>query len=133
MTEVSSPPDASNQIVVVVEDEPLIREFEIVLWEDLGYRTVDFSTGETALKYLEQNAGEVFLVFSDIKMPGSVDGLVLARAIATRWPWIRVVLVSGHADPEDLALPREMRFIRKPFSPADVIGTISEWTSSRLS
>jgi CheY-like chemotaxis protein len=128
MNENTSPSDASNQIVVVVEDEPLIRELEIMLLEDLGYRTVDFTTGETALRYLEQRAGEISVVFSDIRMPGSVDGLVLARTIAKRWPWIRVALLSGHAQPEDLALPREMRFIRKPFSPAEVIGTLSEWT-----
>jgi DNA-binding NtrC family response regulator len=117
----------TQKTVVLVEDEPIIRMHELMLLQDLGFSALDFESAEAALRYLEDHSTEVLVLFTDIRMPGSVDGLMLAKIVGQRWPWIRVVLASGHAQAEELALPREMMFIRKPFSPAEVIDTMSEW------
>src|SRR5215211_5770211 len=112
--------------VVLVEDEPIIRMHELMLLQDLGFPTLDSDSGEAALGYMEDHSTEVLLVFTDIRMPGSIDGLMLAKIVGQRWPWIRVVLASGQTRAEELALPREMRFIRKPFSPAELTDTMSD-------
>ena len=130
-TAVEHLPSTTQKTVVLVEDEPIIRMHELVLLQDLGFPTLDFESGEAALSYIEDRSAEVLVVFTDIRMPGSVDGLMLAKIVAQRWPWIRVVLASGQTQAEELALPREMRFIRKPFSPAELIDTMSEWPAQK--
>jgi CheY-like chemotaxis protein len=125
-TAVEHLPSTTQKTVVLVEDEPIIRMHELVLLQDLGFPTLDFESGEAALRYLEDHSAEVLVVFTDIRMPGSIDGLMLAKIVGQRWPWIRVVLASGQTQAEELALPREMRFIRKPFSPAELTDTMSD-------
>ena len=124
MIRTPGPSDPPPRTIVLVEDEPIIRMHELVLMEDLGFPTVDFADGDGALGYLEEHAETVFVVFTDIRMPGTIDGLGLAKIVGQRWPWIKVVLASGQTQAEELALPREMRFIRKPFSSGEVMGPL---------
>lgn len=106
------PPEPENATVLVVEDEVLIRLMVSDELREAGFRVVEAANADDALAYLQ--AGErADLVFSDVRMPGSMDGIALAEKVRTEYPSVRVVLTSGHL------LPREIRaglpFLAKPY------------------
>jgi hypothetical protein len=61
-------------------------------------------------------------------MPGQMDGLGLAHAVRERWPWIRIIVTSGHLHEDDPQFPDGAKFLPKPFLPLDVIATTSQWS-----
>ncbi|WP_409564421.1 response regulator [Methylobacterium sp. J-076] len=107
-------------LAIVVEDEPEIRELAKTLLEETELQVVGCPSAEEALAVLQQRGGEVALVFADIRLAGQMDGLQLARAVATLWPRARLVITSGHGvrRPD---LPAEAVFIAKPWRAADVL------------
>jgi CheY-like chemotaxis protein len=72
---------------------------------------------------------DIAVVFTDIQMPGSMDGLKLARAVRNRWPPIRIVATSGLVNVRTEDLPDGGRFLPKPYSPVQIIGTLRELTN----
>jgi len=111
MTLVSAPP---KTIVLVVEDELLVRWHAVGLVEDVGFEAVEASNADEAIRILEARS-DIRIVFTDIDMPGSMDGLKLARAIRHRWPPIELILTSGHFNVSDADLPERGCFFPKPF------------------
>ncbi|HEX4160349.1 MAG TPA: response regulator [Rhizomicrobium sp.] len=101
-------------VVLVVEDEFLIRMNTVDMVEDAGYDTLEASNADEALEILDHHS-EIAIVFTDINMPGSINGIELAETIAEHWPGIRVVLTSGRYLMRDENLPDDDRFILKPF------------------
>ncbi len=106
------PPEPENATVLVVEDEVLIRLMVSDELRDAGFRVVEAANADDAMAYLQ--AGEpADLVFSDVRMPGSMDGIALAEKLRSDFPRVRIVLTSGHL------LPREIRgglpFLTKPY------------------
>jgi CheY-like chemotaxis protein len=101
-------------VVLVVEDEFLIRMNTMDMVEEAGYDTLEASNADEALEILERHP-EIAIVFTDINMPGSINGIELAETVAEHWPRIRVVLTSGRYLMRDEDLPDEDRFILKPF------------------
>jgi CheY-like chemotaxis protein len=93
----------SKALVLVVEDELLIRMQAVSMIEEAGYDVVEASNADEAIAILEART-DIRIVFTDIEMPGSMDGLKLARYVRDRWPPIQLVVTSGrhHVDDADL-------------------------------
>jgi CheY-like chemotaxis protein len=115
----------TKRVVLVVEDESLLRLYATEVLEDAGYAVVEVDNAEAALEALETR-DDVRLLFTDIQMPGALDGLELARRVHERWPQVRIVLASGRSRPRRAEMPDEARFIAKPFSPDELVGHIQD-------
>ncbi|WP_342107341.1 response regulator [Methylobacterium sp. SI9] len=111
---------AHPRVALVVEDDPEIRALAETLLEETELDVIGCDSAEAALSVLQARGGEVALVFADIRLAGAMDGLQLARAVATLWPRARLVVTSGHTLPRP-ELPREAVFIAKPWRPLDVL------------
>ena len=98
--------------VLVVDDEDFVRLMAVDLIEDAGFSTVEAVDADDAIRLLEE-LPDIDIVFSDIKMPGSMDGLGLASTIQIRWPHINTILTSGHLMVPDL--PIGTVFLPKPY------------------
>jgi CheY-like chemotaxis protein len=101
--------------VLVVEDELLSRLHAASLVEDAGYSAIEAANADEAIAILEARK-DIRIVFTDIDMPGSMDGLKLARAIRNRWPPIELILTSGHFSLRNGDLPARGRFLRQALS-----------------
>jgi CheY-like chemotaxis protein len=105
----------ANPAILVVEDEPLLRLMAVAIVQDAGFEALAATTADEALAILEARADDVRLVFTDVHMPGSMDGLRLAHAVRDRWPPVELIVTSGrwHIGANDL--PDRGRFIAKPY------------------
>lgn len=99
--------------VLVVEDEMVLRMRAVDIVEDAGFTAVEAVNADEALSILETRS-DINLLFSDIQMPGSMDGLKLAHAVHERWPSIKIILVSGQVEVSDSDKPADSLFIGKP-------------------
>ena len=109
------------RIALVVEDEPETRDLAESVLEETEMRVVGCASAEKALDFLQENGGAVALVFADIRLAGAMDGLQLARAVATLWPRTRLVVTSGVEPEAGTALPEGAVFIPKPWRAFDVL------------
>jgi CheY-like chemotaxis protein len=103
----------SKTIVLVVEDEPIQRLMAVTVVEDAGFESIEAGNAAEAIRILESR-NDIRIVFTDIDMPGSVDGTKLAACIRDRWPPVQIVVTSGYLAGKDVALPA--RFFPKPYS-----------------
>ena len=117
---IASAAEAHPRVALVVEDDPDIRALAETLLEETELDVVGCDSAEAALVVLQARGGDVALVFADIRLAGQMDGLQLARAVATLWPRARLVVTSGHDLPRP-ELPREAVFIAKPWRALDVL------------
>jgi two-component sensor histidine kinase/CheY-like chemotaxis protein len=101
--------------VLIVEDEMMLRMRAADIVEDAGFRPVEAVNADEAMSILESRS-DISLLFTDIQMPGSMDGLKLAHAVHDRWPGIKIILVSGQVTPSDAEKPADSRFFGKPLS-----------------
>ena len=106
--------------VLVVEDEMMLRMRAVDIVEDAGFSPVQAVDADQALSILESRS-DISLLFTDIQMPGSMDGLKLAHAVHDRWPAIKIILVSGQVKPSDAEKPEDSRFFGKPLSDSQMI------------
>jgi two-component sensor histidine kinase/DNA-binding response OmpR family regulator len=113
-------PSAVAPAVLVVEDEMLLRMRAVDIVEDAGYRPVEATNADDALAILESRS-DIELLFTDIQMPGSIDGLKLANAVHERWPLIKIILVSGQLKLTDQDKPVDSRFFGKPLDVKQMI------------
>jgi DNA-binding NtrC family response regulator len=111
---------ASNPIAIVVDDDFLIRMDAVSILEEAGFDTRDAENGDRGLALVEEAHGEVELLFTDVQMPGEMNGFALAREVAHRWPHIGIVVASGAMKPGRGDMPDGATFIAKPFS-ADLV------------
>lgn len=110
--------------VLVVEDEPLIRLDLVSILEEYGCKTYEASNAADAIMMLEANA-EITIVFTDIQMPGTMDGVALAQYVRKRWPPAVIVVSSGKVRPAAGVLAEDIAFLTKPYNDiqlAEVIG-----------
>lgn len=114
-----------NSAVLVVEDEALIRMAIVGELEDAGYEVFEADTVAAAILVLLANS-HIEVMFTDVDMPGGLDGLYLAAAVRERWPPIKIIVTSGHHHIDTLTLPVNGRFVRKPYNPRTVIESIQE-------
>ena len=113
--------------VLVVEDETIIRMCIVDELEDAGFEVFQASNAAQAIEVLIANSS-IEVMFTDVDMPGGVDGLKLAASVRDRWPPIKIVVTSGHRKVDVNALPVEACFVAKPYDPTAVIRSIREMT-----
>jgi len=106
--------------VLVVEDEMVLRMRAVDIVEDAGFTSVEAVNADEAIAILESRS-DIDLLFTDIQMPGSMDGLKLAHAVHDRWPAIKIILVSGQVKPSDAERPADSRFFGKPLGVGQMI------------
>ena len=115
---------AKRAVILIVEDELLIRMHAVEMIEE-AFEVVEAASADEAIAILEARL-DIRVVFTDIQMPGSMDGLKLAAAVRDRWPPIKIVATSGHVKIGADDLPQGRRFLRKPYSPAEIMQTLRE-------
>jgi CheY-like chemotaxis protein len=120
--------ETKRPVVLIVEDEFLIRMDAIDMVRAAGFDVLEASNADEAIAILEDRL-DVTVVFTDIQMPGSMDGLKLAAAIRGRWPPIKIVATSGMTEVSREDLPSGSQFIPKPYSPREVVAALRELTS----
>jgi CheY-like chemotaxis protein len=117
----------NRPVVLIVEDEFLIRMNAVEMVSAAGFDVVEAENSEEAILILERRF-DITVVFTDISMPGSMDGLNLAAAIRGRWPPIKIVATSGLRKIGIDDLPSGSRFLPKPYSRSQIVGTLRELT-----
>jgi CheY-like chemotaxis protein len=117
--------ETRRPVVLVVEDEFLLRLDAVDMIAAAGFEAVEAANADEAIEILEARR-DITVVFTDIQMPGSMDGLKLARAVRGRWPPIKIVATSGHLHVGEKELPEGGRFLPKPYSPTQVTGVLRE-------
>ncbi|THD70173.1 MAG: response regulator [Bradyrhizobium sp.] len=116
---------ASLRAVLVVEDEMMLRMRAVDMVEDAGFTPVEAVNADDALAILESRT-DIELLFTDIQMPGSMDGLKLAYAVHQRWPRIKIILVSGQLKLTDHDKPADSRFFGKPLDVKQMIAEMQD-------
>jgi CheY-like chemotaxis protein len=107
-------------VVLVVEDEMLLRMRTVDMVEDAGFTSVEAVDADEAVAILESRS-DIALLFTDIQMPGSMNGLKLAHAVHERWPPIKIILVSGQLKLANIDIPADSRFFGKPLEASEMI------------
>jgi CheY-like chemotaxis protein len=117
--------ESRRPVILVVEDEFLLRMDAAAMVASAGFAVVEAANADEAIEILETRS-DIAVVFTDIQMPGAMDGLRLARAVRGRWPPIKIVATSGHLTLTDTDLPEGGRFLPKPYSAIEVTGVLRE-------
>jgi CheY-like chemotaxis protein len=120
--------ECKRPVVLIVEDELLLRMNAVDIIETAGFEVVEAANADEAIEILEARR-DIGVVFTDIQMPGSMDGLKLVRAVRGRWPPIKIVATSGHVGVAQTDLPEGGRFVPKPYSPGQVMDVLRELTA----
>jgi CheY-like chemotaxis protein len=110
--------------VIVVEDETLIVLWVEEVLRDAGYEVLTASNANEAIQLLETDPAITY-VFTDVDMPGSMDGLRLAAAVRNRWPPVHIVIASGKRRPLRTEMPERAIFLSKPYLPIDVLAAFN--------
>ena len=113
----------SPALVLIVEDDFLVRQSAVFLLKEEGFDTLEAGSADEAVPILEARS-DIKVVFTDINMPGSMDGLELAQAIRHRWPTVELVLTSGYARVRDDDMPERGLFLGKPYEPTELVGMV---------
>jgi CheY-like chemotaxis protein len=116
---------ARRPVVLVVEDELLLRMDAVDMIADAGFEVLGAGSADQAIEILEKRS-DITAVFTDIQMPGSMDGLKLARAVRGRWPPIKIIATSGRVHVNEQDLPEGGRFLPKPYNSGQVVGALQE-------
>ena len=112
-------------IVLVVEDEMMLRMKVVDMVEDAGYIPVEAVDADEAMAVL-QSRNDIALMLTDVQMPGSMNGLELAHAVHERWPPIKIILASGQLKLSASEIPLDSRFFGKPLQSAEIIAEMRE-------
>ena len=114
-----------SAVILVVEDEILIRMDVVDHLAAQGYTLLEAQTGQQALETIAHEA-HVDIVFTDVDIPGGIDGLTLASEVNARWPSIGIIVTSAKAMLPDRCLPLRSRFYAKPYRPEAVHTAIAQ-------
>ena len=123
------PMSSERPAVLVVEDEVLIRMAVADTIAEAGFTVCEAGNADQAIKLLESRA-DIRALFTDIDMPGSMDGLKLAAAVRTRWPAIKIIITSGHVKIRAEELPVEGKFFSKPYDAARIVSTLRDMVAA---
>jgi two-component system, response regulator PdtaR len=118
-----------HPVVLIVEDEALVRLSAVGMLEDAGFRMIEAVNGDDALELLEADS-DVQLLFTDVNMPGAINGLALAKRVHDRWPHIRIMVASARPMSQPNELPAGSRFEQKPYSADTMVRHTRELTSA---
>ena len=106
-------------IALVVEDDELQRDLVVTLLEESNMGVIQCESAEAALRVLEKMGGCLAMMFTDVNLAGTIDGIELARFARERFPSLRVIVTSGASSGD--GVPPGARFIPKPWRPLDVL------------
>jgi DNA-binding response OmpR family regulator len=110
--------------IVVVEDESLIRMLAVETLLDAGFTVLEAEHAAAGLSHLEAQASRIAVLFTDINMPGDMNGLELAHHARTLWPWIAQLITSGRGTPALNTFPAGSRFVLKPYEIDNVVAHV---------
>jgi two-component system, response regulator PdtaR len=109
--------------VLVAEDEELVRLYAADLLTEAGYKVIDVARAEAALEAMAEEPN-IRVLFTDIQMPGMLDGIQLARRVHEKWPEVLLLITSGGRQPAKAEIADHGHFIAKPYLPSDVLNEI---------
>jgi two-component system, response regulator PdtaR len=115
-----------KSVVLVVEDEPLVLADAVAIIEDAGYQVIEAINADDAIAILHSRS-DIRVVFTDIEMPGSMDGLKLARVVREKWPPVELIVTSGRRALDVGALPARGTFIGKPYTAQQVLDAVKQF------
>ena len=115
--------------VLVVEDEPLVLIAAAEALRDAGFNVIEAATADEAALLLRAAGHEVSVVFTDIEMPGAMDGMTLARVVRGAWPAISVLITSGRVKPGESELPMGTAFVAKPYDLRHLANVVVQLTA----
>jgi len=118
---------ARRPVVLIVEDDLLIRLNAAQIIEEAEFEVIEAANADEAFEILETRS-DITVLFTDIQMPGSMDGLKLAAAVKGRWPPIKIVATSGRVNVRASELPQGGRFLAKPYNTNELTATLRELT-----
>lgn len=113
------------RVVLIVDDEPIVRIAGVMVLVNAGYLVIEADSAAEALLVLESEP-EIHLLFTDVHMPGDLNGLQLAHLAKSRWPSIGLLISSAEAFPASASLPPGGRFLAKPYDPDEVLRHVGE-------
>jgi two-component system, response regulator PdtaR len=120
--------DRPAPVILIVEDDPFLRMLAVEVVEEAGFETLEAGDADQAIAILESRS-EIAVLFTDINMPGSMDGLELALVVSKRWPAIEILVASGHVRLRQGDLPPNGRFLGKPYHAAAMIAELHSLVS----
>lgn len=115
---------SERRLVLVVEDEVLIRDFVCEMLDLEGYASVAVENADLALVELEKDAERFDLLLTDIRMPGTMDGVGLAEKAHQAWPQLPILVMSGHETRESSGVGEDVTFLRKPWTIGQMIDSV---------
>ncbi len=113
----------ARRSVLVVEDEPLIRMEATDMIEEAGFNVYEVGTADDAIPMLERH-GDIAVLFTDVDMPGSMNGLKLAAHVRERWPEVYIIIASGVIDIEKATLPEGCSIYPKPYPTNQIVSEL---------
>jgi CheY-like chemotaxis protein len=116
-------------VILIVEDELLLRMDAAEAIENAGFKVVQAANADEAIVILKARP-DIHIVFTDIQMPGSMDGLKLARFVRDRWPPIKIVATSGLVPVKDEDLPAGSVFLPKPYRDCELVAVLRGLTGT---
>ncbi|MDB5689036.1 MAG: response regulator [Sphingomonas bacterium] len=120
----------ARPVVLVVDDEPLIRLYAVDVLTDAGFDTLEAADAEEAMVLLADNAA-ITVLFTDINMPGPFNGLELARKVHELRPDVQLIITSGKERPDRSAIPEQGTFLAKPYQGSVVAALIKSAAQGR--
>jgi two-component system, response regulator PdtaR len=118
--------ETGHKLVALVEDEAIVRDIASIELEDHGFEVLEFGTADEALSFFERHGGDVTVLVTDVQMPGSMNGLELVAILKRRWPKLPMLVTSGGPLVDPNRLPPAVRFLAKPWRPADMAARVEE-------
>jgi CheY-like chemotaxis protein len=116
--------EAAGETVLVVEDDPSVREVTVDRLEHLGYRFIESQDAGSALAVLESGKS-VDVLLTDVIMPGGMTGVELVEQVRREYPWIKLILTSGYS-PDVSAMTPHVPWLRKPYTLSDLAHTLRD-------
>ena len=114
-----------HPVILVVDDEAILRLVATDMLEDEGFKVIEASNADAALDVLACRR-DVRLIFTDVHMPGSMDGLDLVNEVHSRWPDVLLVITSGRSLPLKEEIPDDGRFIPKPYDSRRLLREVND-------
>ena len=115
------PAEPERRIILIVEDDSELRRLIVLLFEESDLEIVECDSAESALATMLLRGRDVVMIFSDVRLPGAMDGLDLAREAKVRWPHLTVALTSGNVGHRLQALPDGVVYMPKPWQAEEVL------------
>jgi two-component system, response regulator PdtaR len=118
----------NQPVILVVEDDAIIRMGALQFVAGAGFEAIEAGDADQAIRILEARS-DIHLVFTDVGMPGTMDGIKLAHYIRRRWPPVKLIVASGKAIADGSHLPAGAKFFAKPYSESIIVGAITAMLS----